>query len=196
MFHIDYIVRNRRNRRSEEDVFPETLADAIDSYCPDASLVIQIDESKIEVDVCRDMYGLHEDLLRVLECIAFDLPSEGPYREVLEPIQPGESLYTLIFTEFYFPRVIYFLCKGKYVDLQTRTLYKDVIIASSEDVTTPTTSTRNDIIVDSCSFLMKYLQDLAEEIPIVKDLDDYKAYLARLEKIQMQLPVWNGNDMD
>ena len=40
----------------------ESLADVVDSYQPGANLSVQIGETKIEMDVDRDMYGFHEDI--------------------------------------------------------------------------------------------------------------------------------------
>lgn len=194
MFHISYEVKSSKNLRLEEEIFTETLKDAVDSYCPDADLFIQINGCKIEIDVCRDMYGLHEDLLGVLKCLAFDLPSDGPYRSALEPIQPDEKLYTLIFPEFYIPRIIYFLSRGKYVYLQTRTLHGDAVVASPEDVIAPIASMKKDVIVNSCIFLQEYLRNLIEEIPTVADLEDYKEYLAQLEKNQLQVSSRSENN--
>lgn len=189
MFHINYRVRSSKNLRPEEDLSVETLAESIDSYLPDADLFVQIGKHRIEMDLDRDMYGFHEDLITVLEWMTFDLPSNGPYRDEFESIQPEQKLYTMVLTEGYDPRILYLLVDGGYVYIQTRTLGKDAVITSGEDVIDPIVCPKKDLILEACSFLDNYLKDLVKEIPIVEELNDFKAYLRRLKNIQVQASV-------
>jgi hypothetical protein len=190
MFHINYQVRNSKNLRLvEEDIFVESLADAVDSYQPDADLSVQIGETKIEMDVDRDMYGFHEDILKIIEDLAFDRPSYGSYKDIIEPRKPEQKIYSIRFTEAYYPKIGYFLADNKYVHLQTRTLQKDTVVILQED-TKDILCTRRDIILDVGTFLSNYLKDLIQEIPIVETLEDYKDYIERLQKIQIQALVW------
>ena len=82
MFHINYQVRSSKNTKSKEEIFFGCLADAIDSYQPDAGLSIQIGSAKIELNIDRDMYGFHDDILKIIEAIVFDLPNYGPYNAI------------------------------------------------------------------------------------------------------------------
>jgi hypothetical protein len=190
MFHINYQVRNSKNLRLvEEDIFVESLADAVDSYQPDADLSVQIGETKIEMDVDRDMYGFHEDILKIIEDLAFDRPSYGSYKDIIGPRKPEQKIYSIRFTEAYYPKIGYFLADNKYVHLQTRTLQKDTVVILQED-TKDILCTRRDIILDVGTFLSNYLKDLIQEIPIVETLEDYKDYIERLQKIQIRALVW------
>lgn len=190
MFHINYQVRSSKNLRLvEEDIFVESLADAVDSYQPDADLSVQIGETKIEMDVDRDMYGFHEDILKIIEDLAFDRPSYGPYKDIIEPRKPEQKIYSIRFTEAYYPKIGYFLADNKYVHLQTRTLQKDTVVILQEDAK-DILCMRRDIILDVGTFLSNYVKDLIQEIPIVGRLKDYKDYMERLQKIQIQALVW------
>jgi hypothetical protein len=189
MFHIDYQVRSSKNLKLEEDIFVESFADAVDSYQPDADLSVQIGETKIEMEVDRDMYGFHEDILKITEDLAFDRPSYGPYKDIIEPRKPEQKIYSIRFTEAYYPKIGYFLAENKYVHLQTRTLQKDTVVMLLDDAK-DILSTRRDIILDVGTFLSNYVKDLIQEIPSVERLKDYKDYRERLQKIQIQALAW------
>ena len=189
MFHINYQVRSSKNLRLEEDIFVESFADAVDSYQPDADLSVQIGETKIEMEVDRDMYGFHEDILDITEALAFDLPSYGAYKDIIEPRKPEQKIYSIRFTEDYYPRIGYFIADDKYVHLQTRTLQKDTVVILLDDAK-DILCTRRDIILDVGTFLSNYVKDLIQEIPIVESLKDYKDYIERLQKVQIQALAW------
>jgi len=189
MFHINYQVRSSKNLRLEEDIFVESLADAVDSYQPDADLSVHIGETNIEMDVDRDMYGFHEDIIDLIEALAFDLPSRGPYKGIVEPGKPGQKIYCIRFTEAYYPKIGYFLADNKYVHLQTRTLQKVTVVMLPEDAR-DILCTRRDIILEVGTFLSNYVKDLIQQIPIVESLTDYKEYMERLQKIQIQALAW------
>jgi len=189
MFHINYQVRSSKNLRLEEDIFVESFADAVDSYQPDADLSVQIGETKIEMEVDRDMYGFHEDILDITEALAFDLPSYGAYKDIIEPRKPEQKIYSIRFTEDYYPRIGYFIADDKYVHLQTRTLQKDTVVMLLDDAK-DILCTRRDIILDVGTFLSNYVKDLIQEIPIVESLKDYKDYIERLQKVQIQALAW------
>lgn len=183
MFHINYEVRSGKNLKLEDDIFVESLADAVDYYQPDADLSVQIGETKIEMEVDRDMYGFHEDILKIIEAMAFDMPSYGPYKDIIAPMGSNQKIYTIRFTEDYHPKIGYFLSEGNSVYLQTRTLEKNTVFFLSEDVK-DILCTKRDIILDVCSFLSVYMNQLANEIPILKRLEDYNDYMNRLGILQ------------
>ena len=189
MFHINYQVRSSKNLRLEEDIFVESFADAVDSYQPDADLSVQIGETKIEMEVDRDMYGFHEDILDITEALAFDLPSYGACKDIIEPRKPEQKIYSIRFTEAYYPKIGYFIADDKYVHLQTRTLQKDTVVMLLDDAK-DILCTRRDIILDVGTFLSNYVKDLIQEIPMVERLKDYKDYMERLQKIQIQALAW------
>jgi hypothetical protein len=189
MFHIHYQVRSSKNLRLEEDIFVESLADVVDSYQPDADLSVQIGETNIKMEVDRDMYEFHEDILDIIEALAFDLPSDGPYKDILEPSKPEQKIYSIRFTEAYYPKIGYFLADDKYVYVQTRTLQKATVVMLPEDAR-DIVCTRSDIILEVVTFLTHYVKDLIQEIPIVEKLKDYQDYTERLEKVRIQASAW------
>jgi len=177
---IRYTVHDRANTRPASSEEYDSLADAVNAYQPDAELSLMIAQRIIELDVGRDMYGLHRDLLRLLEHIQAGAPSRGPYREAIGSMAVGVAVYTIVLTEFHDCPILYISPVDNFISVQTRTLSGGQVIGSDDDVTDPVLYDRKAFLQNCTSFLQEYLQDLGSELPLVRDLPEYEAYLRTL----------------
>lgn len=185
MFHVIYNVRNPKNRIAEDRRHIKTLSDAVDSYCPDADLVMQVGTARFPLDICRDMYGLYEDLFIVMHAVAFDLHCDNVgYPDVLIPLTPEQKSYGIMLGEHESPHILVFIADRQYVYFQSRTLSTEGLVAGADDVTNPVVVPKREVIDESASFLLRYLDDLTSQLPFVGEFGDYKEYVR--EVIEMQ----------
>jgi len=199
-------MRNRENQRREQvpdepvdelgNEWPkiETLSDAIDAYCPDAELAICVGPRRISLDICRDMYGLHEYLLDVMYAVAFDQPCDNVgYPEVLAPERTEQQhSYGIMLTEQQAPPLLVFLADSERVYFQTRSLATQGLSAQADDITTPVVVSKRDVIMECTSFLIRYLDDLTSQMPEVKEFADYKEYVQRIEAMRVGVGAGGG----
>ena len=187
-FRIIYNVRNSENRKDAERSQIGTLPDAIDSYCPDADLVVCVDPGRFPLNICRDMYGFHENLLDVMYAVAFDRRCDNVgYPDVLIPDRPEQRSYGIMLTEQQSPSILVFIAEYDFVYFQTRSLATQGIIALADDITTPLAVPKRDVIAECTSFLIRYLDDLTCQMPYVKDFADYKEYVEKIEAMRVRV---------
>ena len=187
-FLVIYDVRKSKNRNEEDVSQIETLPDAIDFYCPDADLLVVVDSRRIQLDICRDMYGFHEDLLSIMYAVAFDKPCNNVgYSDVLISESPDQRSYGIMLTEEQNPPLLVFIADREFVYFQTRTLATQGIAELADDVTTPIVISKRDVIIECTNFLMRYLEDLTRELPFVKNFDDYKKYVMKVEAMRVRM---------
>lgn len=177
---IRYTVHDRSNTRPTSSEEYESLADAVNAYWPDAKLSLMIAQRIIELDVGRDMYGLHRDLLGLLEHIQAGGPGRGPYREAIGSMAVGTPVYTVVLTEFHDCPILYFSLVDDFISVQTRTLSGEEVIVGDDDVADPVLYDKKAFLHNCISFLQEYLQDLGGELPVVRDLPEYEACLRTL----------------
>ncbi len=183
---IQYNFRNKEARPEGERLPPFSLADAVSLYAPALDLSLIIGQYEIELEVKRDMYGLHSELLGLLEKLAYDLPGNPkwePYVAAVDETRSMARLHLIVLTAFWAPPVIYFHASGDTVYLQTRTLEGQEVIATPEDVTNPVPCLRKELVSNIHAFLTDYLDGLARTFPNIRSLDDFQSYAVTLQKI-------------
>lgn len=178
---VHYTVHDRTNGRAPSSSSYENFAEAVDAYQPNAELYLVIGKRMIEMDVGRDMFGFHRDLLKLLEHIILNLPNYGLYHDSLGPIEAGSTLYSLVLTDFHEPPVLYFAVVRDVVLVQTRTLLKGQAIATDDDVTDFVTYDKLDFLYNCCSFLRRYTKDLGDQLPAARKFDEYASSLRMLD---------------
>jgi hypothetical protein len=187
-FHIRYIVRDAANQNTQSDDLATTLEDAIASYCPDADLYIDVGSSRIEMDVCQDMYGFHHDLLEIMEAMVADRDSPVGYDDLLPITRPGQRTYGIIVTADPL-HLLAFLAQGDWVFMRAEN-HDKLVSEPLESDATLSSCRRKEVILECCSFLETYLADLVRELPSVHQLEDYPSYLRRLQKVRKQAHAW------
>jgi hypothetical protein len=201
MFRIFYEVRDRKNQKLEQppeepvdelgNGWPkiETLSDAIDAYCPDAELAVHVGHRRIPLDICRDIYGFHENLLEVMYAVAFDQPcNDVGYPHVLASERTGQqNSYGIMLTEQQAPPLLVFLADSEQVYFQTRSLATKDFRPQADDIITPVVVPKRDVIVECTSFLRRYLDDLTSQMPEVKELADYQTYVQRINAMRARV---------
>lgn len=194
-FRVFYDVKDRRNQKVDEipdepvdelgNDWPriETLSDAIDAYCPDAELAIYVGARRISLDICRDMYGFHENLLEVMYAVAFDQPcNDVGYPDVLAQERAEQQhSYGIMLAERQTSPLLVFLADSECVYFQTRSLATEDFRPLPDDVVTPVVVPKREVIVECTSFLGRYLDDLTSQMPQVKEFVDYQEYMHRIE---------------
>ncbi len=183
MSFIYYEVNNPSNQTEKSSLPPETLAEAIELYIPDADLYLLIGDYLIQMEVGRDMSGFYKDLIEVMGNLRFDIPSNDFYKEALGEVHPELKIYTIVLTDFHAPPIIFFYSVGNRVCIQTRTLQSDKVIAIATDIKFPVCYEKDDLIYQCCQFLYRYLNDLTREMPDAKSFSDYKSDVETLNKI-------------
>jgi len=182
---VYYEVNDKTNQRHDDSPI-QTLGEAIDAYKPDADLFLVIGTLIVQMDVGRDMYGFHRDLLKLSEQLAFNEPSSNAYIREAGITHDRDDIYTVVLTDFYHPLIIYFILEGEYIMVQTRTLQGEEVIMTEEDITTSVQFKREDLINNICEFLHCYLENLLEVNPIVSSFTDYQEYIERLTAVEVR----------
>jgi len=205
-FRISYEVRSRENQKPRDvpdepldelgNEWPriETLAEAIDAYCPDAELAVCVGQRRIPLNVCRDMYGFHEYLLEVMYAVAFDQPSPNlGYPDVLAQQRTEQQhSYGIMLTEQQVTPLLVFLADTERIYFQTRSLATQGLSVLPDDITTPVVAPKRAVIIECAEFLKRYLDDLTSQLPEVKDFDDYRDYVQRIEAMLVHV---GGTDL-
>lgn len=167
----------------------ETLRDAIDEYCPRIKVTVIVGSVMIAIDPCRDLYGLHEDLLDLIECVTFDRESDIGYPEILPRMNAHQKTYGIFLTEGTRPRILACRAEAESVHIETRTLIGGGVQVTDEDRAASAETKRTDFMQESVEFLTRYMNGLAQAIPGVLDLDSYRDYQARLESVRAKFEI-------
>jgi hypothetical protein len=178
-FEISYAVRSPHNLKAADEVYVETLGDAVTSYLPDADLTIEVGDRVFPIVIDRDMYGLHEDLLDLSASMAAGASGYGPYLEAI-PEDRSATNYSVRLTEAPHPTVLFFQIKDGTVAIQSRTLVGKSVEATAQDVIEPVEASRVRVLQEINNFLLKYMEDLASQIPVTATLAEYQEYRSRL----------------
>jgi hypothetical protein len=187
------LVEEIPDRAQGADLFDRaftSLAEAIDEYCPSIKITVEINGRGISVDPCRDLYGLHEDGLDLVECLAFDRESNVGYPEILPRINEQQKTYGILLTEGDRPRVLVCRAERNTAHIETRTLIGGVVVKAEADEEAESDVSRSQVILEFGRFLMRLVEGLGQAAPQVTFLDDYRDYVHRVSVAMARASDW------
>lgn len=184
MFRIEYEF-HESDRVVSPGGLPEdaTLREAIGDYRPRQSwLAFVVGGREINIDVGRSMVFLHEELMGLVENLAFEAPSNGPFLSQSGVFGKRERVYSAMLTLTHEPQYMFVSPRGEVVDMVTRTLRGEELVVASEygDVDFPSACGKREFAAEIRAFVEQYFAVLGAVFPTVAQSEEYDDYLESL----------------